>query len=132
MPVRLSQEEVVTIRVLASKGQNHFEIARTVGVTESTVRYHLQRAAAGAADGRRDKEQKAETMAEVIVAWHAERDGAKRPVNVTAPRFGKRLAGDPELVSLKGDDRLARVLSLRVREAMPQIRAAGNGEEEVL
>jgi transposase len=82
MPVRLSQEEVVTIRVLASKGQNHCEIARTVGVTESTVRYHLRRSAEGAADGRREKDQKAETMAEVIVAWHAEREGAKRPVNV--------------------------------------------------
>lgn len=82
MPVRLSQEEVVTIRVLADKGQNHCEIARTVGVTESTVRYHLRRAAEGAEDGRRDKEQKAETMAEVIAAWHAEREGSRRPVNV--------------------------------------------------
>ena len=68
MPVRLSQEEIVTIRVLAEKGQNHCEIARTVGVTESTVRYHLRRAAAGAEDGRRDKPQQAETMVEVIAA----------------------------------------------------------------
>lgn len=82
MPVRLSQEEVVTIRVLASKGQNHCEIARTVGVTESTVRYHLRRAREGTEDGRGKKPQRAETMAEVIVAWHAEREGAKRPVNV--------------------------------------------------
>lgn len=65
MPVRLSKEEVVTIRVLATKGQNHCEIGRTVGVTESTVRYHLRRAAEGAEDGRREKPQKAEAMAEV-------------------------------------------------------------------
>ena len=52
MPKRLREEEVVTIRVLAEKGQNHCEIARTVGVTESTVRYHLRRAAEGAGDGR--------------------------------------------------------------------------------
>lgn len=82
MPVRLSQEEVVTIRVLASKGQNHCEIARTVGVSESTVRYHLRRAEASAEDGRRDQEPKAATMAEVIASWHAEREGSKRPVNV--------------------------------------------------
>ena len=38
MPKHLSEEEIVTIRVLAEKGQNHCEIARTVDVTESTVR----------------------------------------------------------------------------------------------
>ena len=31
MPRRLSQEEIVTIRVLAEKGQHNCEIARTVG-----------------------------------------------------------------------------------------------------
>ena len=82
MPKHLREEEVVTIRVLAEKGQNHCEIARTVGVTESTVRYHLRRAAAGAEDGRREKPQKAQTLAEVIEAWHAERRDAVRPVNV--------------------------------------------------
>jgi transposase len=82
MPVRLSKEEVVTIRVLAAKGQNHCEIARTVGVTESTVRYHLRRAAEGAEDGRRDKPQKAEPVGKVIASWYAEREGEARPVNV--------------------------------------------------
>lgn len=82
MPVRLGQEEVVTIRVLAGKGQNHCEIARTVGATESTVRYHLRRSAEGAEDGRQDKPQRAETLAEVIAAWHAERGDEVRPVNV--------------------------------------------------
>jgi len=53
-----------------------------VGVAESTVRYHLRRAAESAEDGRRDKPQRAETLAEVIVAWHAERRGEVRPVNV--------------------------------------------------
>ena len=61
MPVRPSQKEVVMIQVLASKGQNHCEIARTVG-------YHLGRSAEGAVDGRRDKGQEAETMAEVIAS----------------------------------------------------------------
>ena len=48
MPVRLRREEIVTIEVLAEKGQNHCEIARTLGVTEGTVRYHLRRAAESA------------------------------------------------------------------------------------
>ena len=82
MPQRLSKEEIVTIRVLAEKGQNHCEIARTVGVTESTVRYHLRRAADGAEDGRKNKSERAARVAEVISAWHTERGGSARPVNV--------------------------------------------------
>jgi transposase len=82
MPLRLSKEEIVTIRVLAAKGQNHCEIARTLGVSEGTVRYHLRRAAAGAVDGRQDKPFRAEAVEELIDAWHAERAGERRPVNV--------------------------------------------------
>lgn len=81
---RLSKEEVVTIQVLAEKGQNHCEIARVVGVTEGTVRYHLRRVAEGAEDGRLAKPFKAESMGAVIAAWHAERRGRRRPVNVQA------------------------------------------------
>lgn len=55
MPVRLRREEIVTIQVLAEKGQNYCEIARVLGVSEGTVRYHLRRAAAGATDGRKVK-----------------------------------------------------------------------------
>lgn len=39
MARRLSKEEVATIRVLAETGQNHCEIARTLGATEGAVRY---------------------------------------------------------------------------------------------
>ncbi len=45
MPRRLRKEEIVTIRVLAEKGQNHCQVARSLGVSEGTVRYHLRRAA---------------------------------------------------------------------------------------
>jgi hypothetical protein len=34
MPRRLREEEVVTVQVLAEKGQNHCEIARVLGITE--------------------------------------------------------------------------------------------------
>jgi hypothetical protein len=43
MARRLRGEEVMTIRVLAEKGQNHCEIARTLGVTEGAVRYRPRR-----------------------------------------------------------------------------------------
>lgn len=82
MPVRLRKEEVVTIRVLAEKGENHCAIARRLGVTEGTVRYHLRRAAEGAEDGRADKPFEAEAVAELIRSWHEERREAARPVNV--------------------------------------------------
>lgn len=82
MPLYLSKEEVVTIRVLAEKGQNHCEIARTLGVTEGTVRYHLRRAAKGGEDGRADKPFQAESMAAVVDAWHEAHADRERPVNV--------------------------------------------------
>ena len=68
MPVRLSEEEVVTIGVGADKGKNHCEIARTLGVSEGTVRYHLRRQAEEAQDGRRQKGFQAEALARIIAA----------------------------------------------------------------
>lgn len=54
MPIRLRREEVVTIKVLSEKGENHCQVARLLGVSEGAVRYHL-RQAAGATDGRAGK-----------------------------------------------------------------------------
>lgn len=84
MGSRLRREEIVTIEVLAAKGQNHCEIARTLAVTEGTVRYHLRRAAEGARDGRKERPYRAEAMAEVIRHWVADHQArqSKRPVNV--------------------------------------------------
>jgi transposase len=81
---RLRREEIVTIEVLAEKEQNHCEIARTLGVTEGTVRHHLKRAAEGARDGRKDRPYRAEEVAEAIAQWVEEHEAthAKRPVNV--------------------------------------------------
>jgi len=83
MPRRLRKEEVVTVQVLAEKGQNHCEIGRVLGVTEGTVRYHLRRAAAGAEDGRKQRLFKAEPLAEVVAAWFAAHAERERPVNVS-------------------------------------------------
>lgn len=80
---RLRKEEIVTIHVLAEKGQSHCAIARQLGVTEGAVRYHLRRAAEGAEDGRVNRAFKAEELSAVIAVWHEARPDEGRPVNVT-------------------------------------------------
>ncbi|HKI04016.1 MAG TPA: sigma factor-like helix-turn-helix DNA-binding protein [Thermoanaerobaculia bacterium] len=82
MPSRLRREGIVTIQVLSEKGQNHSEIARVLGVTEGTVRYHLRRAAARARDGRQAKAFLAESHASVISSWFESHAEGPRPVNV--------------------------------------------------
>lgn len=81
MPVKLGREEIVTIGVLKAKGQPNTDIARTLGITEGTVRYHLQRAAEGAVDGRKGKPHKADAYAALIDRWVTEERGP-RPANV--------------------------------------------------
>lgn len=82
MPCRLQEDDKVTIGVLASKGQNNCKIARTLGVTEGTVRYHLKQQAEGAEDGRKNKSFQVEPLAEVIDQWFDDRKDDARPVNV--------------------------------------------------
>ena len=50
---KLSEEHIVTIKVLNERGASNCSIARALGVTEGAVRYHLRRARQGATDGRR-------------------------------------------------------------------------------
>ena len=83
---KLTKEEVVTIRVLEQQGQSHSQTARTLGVSEGTVRYHLRRAAAGAVDGRKKPmlvERAGLTMA-VKEWWEAQQQllQEKRPPSV--------------------------------------------------
>ena len=82
MPSRLSGEETVTIEALTAKGQNHCEAARTLGVTEGTVRYLLRRTGTGKKDGRKEKAFKAEAVSSIIAAWLEAREGSPCPVNV--------------------------------------------------
>lgn len=82
---RLRREEVVTIQVLKGTGQANSAIARTLGVTEGTVRHHLRRR--GCADGRHNKPLKAAAVAAAIQHWaQAARGGGpeSRPLNVRA------------------------------------------------
>lgn len=82
MPVLLSEEEIVTLRVLAKKGASKTDIACVLGVTEGAVRYHLKRHETGARDGRKNKPMKAQTVSEAIETWFEVHEGDVRPVNV--------------------------------------------------
>ena len=72
----------MTIKELARLGRSRRDIARTLGVAESTVRYHLWRQQSGAEDGRCNKPQKAGALSEAI-DWYLE-DLEEGPVNLAA------------------------------------------------
>ena len=82
MAKRLSREEVVTIQVLRKKGMPQRQIARELGVTESTVRYHVQREQEGARDGRAEKPRRADSVAGPIEDWLSARGEDERPANL--------------------------------------------------
>jgi transposase len=67
---RLDAEAKTTMAYLVQKGRSGSEVARLLGVTEGAVRYHTKRAAAGAVDGRSNRESKAAPFAEPIADWH--------------------------------------------------------------
>lgn len=84
---RLSQEEKVTIKVLNSKNETNRGIARRLGVSEGTVRYHLRKVREGREehDGRREKIFKAQEVADQIEHWmkaSATERAEGRPVNL--------------------------------------------------
>ncbi len=80
--MKLDLEARVAMKHLAEKGQTKREIARLLGVSESTVRYHLRRQADGACDGRTEQRQLAEAWAK-HVAYYVEALG-EGPVNLAA------------------------------------------------
>jgi FixJ family two-component response regulator len=67
MARQLTPEEIVTLRVLKEKGQSNRQIARTLQVSEGSVRYHLSRL--GKPDGRQNKPRKAQALADAIDFW---------------------------------------------------------------
>ena len=68
---KLTKEEIVTLQVLDHKGQSKRSIARQLGVSEGTIRYHLSRQAAGSTDGRKKQSliQKQSLVAVVDHWW---------------------------------------------------------------
>src|SRR4030088_731798 len=75
MASKLRKEELVTLAVMAEKGQSNGQIAHVLGVTEGAVRYHRRRQ--GCVDGRRDKPAKAQAVARVIEAFVQEDGGGE-------------------------------------------------------
>ena len=80
---RLSKEDVVTIGTLRKRGQSASAVARVLGVTEGTVRYHERRAASAAVDGRSRQVHVAAGFAAQIEAYVAALARPERPVNLT-------------------------------------------------
>jgi transposase len=75
--IRLDREARVTIKTLVSRGTTNTAVARLLGVTEGSVRYHVSRMVTGAMDGRGMKPFKAAPQAEAIEHWRqSQQDGA--------------------------------------------------------
>jgi hypothetical protein len=88
MARQLTPEEIVTLRVLKETKQSNRAIARTLQVSEGTIRYHLSRQ--GQPDGRQHKPHKAAVLAETIDFWlrtqqpqEGQGDLPVRPANVS-------------------------------------------------
>jgi transposase len=79
---RLEAEARVTIKALVSRGASNAVVARLLGVSEGTVRYHVGRMAAGAADGRSAKPSKAMMVAGAIEDWRDVQ--GEDPINLAA------------------------------------------------
>jgi transposase len=82
MAGKLDQEARMAIKALTERGRSASSVARTLGVTEGAVRYHLRRQAAGAVDGRAGKPHLAAGWQEAIASWIETRGG--RAVNLVA------------------------------------------------
>lgn len=64
-------EVKMTMKTLARKGVPKREIARTLNLSEGTVRYHLKRMDSGVTDGRARQTRLAEAVADAIEHWRA-------------------------------------------------------------
>lgn len=79
---RLWEEAHSAMAVLLDRGAGQSAVARLLGVTEGTVRYHRRRMASGALDGRALQASAAAVHAEAIEHWRSQQ--AEGGVNVAA------------------------------------------------
>ena len=79
---RLGLEARMTINELARRGVSGRQIARTLQVTEGTVRYHRRRRATAAIDGRSQQAFLASGWHEQIAGWLATCQVAEEAVNL--------------------------------------------------
>jgi len=78
---QLDYRSVMTLEKLAELGQSNVDIAKTLGITEGAVRYHLKRPLESRVDGRA-KKQKAAAYSEVIEHWKQHHEEADRGFNL--------------------------------------------------
>ncbi len=78
MAGKLGLEARMTIGELARRGVAQSEIARKLDVTEGAVRYHLQRQAGNAVDGRSRQRSRAEDWSAAIEVWLERRPDPRR------------------------------------------------------
>jgi len=71
---KLSERELVCAEVLVGKGRSVRSVAKELGVDESTLRYRLQRRAAGALDGRAQQPEACAPFEDEIQAWIERQD----------------------------------------------------------
>lgn len=90
---RLRREEVVTIQVLAEKQLPQRAIARQLGVTEGTVRYHLQRQRVGACDGRHERSFQAPRR--LRPGWKGGRSQSARPTCTRCTSTSRKSTATP-------------------------------------
>lgn len=79
---RLENGARTAMTVLLKQGHSQSSVARLLGVSEGTVRYHRRRDAAGAIDGRRTQGSKAAAVAGAIAHWRSQQSGGR--VNLAA------------------------------------------------
>ena len=80
---KLTWEDRMTIKSLTGRQCSNRHIARLLGVSEGTVRYHRRRQAAGAADGRSGQQPVAARFDAAIDAYVLA-SGEESPSNVAA------------------------------------------------
>jgi transposase len=79
---RLENEARTAMTVLLKQGHSQSSVARLLGVSEGTVRYHRRRDMAGAVDGRAAQMSKAAAVADAIAHWRGQQSGGR--VNLAA------------------------------------------------
>jgi transposase len=79
---RLDIEGRTAMTVLLERGHSQSAVARLLGVTEGTVRYHRKRGTVGAVDGRSKQDLKAAAHAEAIAHWRDQQEEGR--VNLAA------------------------------------------------
>jgi transposase len=82
---KLSERELVCAEVLVGKGRSLRQVAKELGVDESTLRYRLGRRRAGAVDGRSKQSEACAPFEDTIRKWMEAQDGSgqgERPASV--------------------------------------------------